>query len=431
MSLDFAKNNRSLAFNPTSAFPLDARSYFESYALAAAAAATAEPVASTNTQYYFGQQIAVVENNIASFYIIQPDKTLSKVGADVEINPNVFEYIDGKLNLFGFAAATAGAQLTKDSSGKLSWIAPSGTTVEGLDTALQNLRKDLDDNYFTKEETNAAIAAAPHLKRKIVDTKNNINLNAADADQYIYMVPSGLEEADNKYYEYIVIETKVVDGEGIETVLKSLERVGSWEVDLDDYATKQHIEDNYVKLVSGKSLVDNAQIQKLLNLSPDAEPNIINSVDDNFNIIDKQLKLVSIPTSLDLSTNSSLLQTFVQKTDSGRLISNDEITKLFGIETNAEKNKINDVSAEFDIDENRKLSLISVDGEKIINLANNTEFKLVNGSLTSINGNIKNITSQLEQLAMDLTTIENNYMSKDAHNKDINDLWQHLIWHEL
>jgi hypothetical protein len=136
MSLDFAKNNRSIAFNPTSAFPLDARSYFESYALAASAAATAEPAASTNTQYYFGQQIAVVENNIASFYIIQPNKTLSKVGAEVEINPNVFEYIDGKLNLSGFAAATAGAQLTKDSSGKLSWVAPSGTTVEGLDSAL-------------------------------------------------------------------------------------------------------------------------------------------------------------------------------------------------------------------------------------------------------------------------------------------------------
>jgi hypothetical protein len=31
MALTFGKNNRSIAFNPTSAFPLDARSYFESY----------------------------------------------------------------------------------------------------------------------------------------------------------------------------------------------------------------------------------------------------------------------------------------------------------------------------------------------------------------------------------------------------------------
>jgi hypothetical protein len=31
MAITFGKNNRSVAFNPTSAFPLDARSYFESF----------------------------------------------------------------------------------------------------------------------------------------------------------------------------------------------------------------------------------------------------------------------------------------------------------------------------------------------------------------------------------------------------------------
>ena len=40
MAIDFGKVNRSVAFNPTSAFPLDARSYFESYELAEAAAAS-------------------------------------------------------------------------------------------------------------------------------------------------------------------------------------------------------------------------------------------------------------------------------------------------------------------------------------------------------------------------------------------------------
>jgi hypothetical protein len=109
MSLKFGKGNRSIAFNPTSAFPLDARSYFESYELAAAAAQTAEEAGSTNTQYYFGQQIVVVENNIANFYIIQPDGTLSEVGGKVEIDTNVFEYIDNKLNLYGFSEAVAGA----------------------------------------------------------------------------------------------------------------------------------------------------------------------------------------------------------------------------------------------------------------------------------------------------------------------------------
>jgi hypothetical protein len=75
------------------------------------------------------------------------------------------------------------------------------------------------------------------------------------------MVPSGLEAEDNKYYEYIIIVTDIVDSEGILISQdKKVEKVGSWEVDLKDYATKQHVEDYYVRLVPGKSLVDNTQI---------------------------------------------------------------------------------------------------------------------------------------------------------------------------
>jgi hypothetical protein len=70
MSLNFGQANRSIAFNPTSAFPLDARSYFESLALAEAAAASAQEAGSTDSVYYYGQVLAVVENDIATLYII-------------------------------------------------------------------------------------------------------------------------------------------------------------------------------------------------------------------------------------------------------------------------------------------------------------------------------------------------------------------------
>jgi hypothetical protein len=63
MAMNFGKGNRSIAFNPTSAFPLDARSYFESYAEAEAAAAKALAAGSTNSVYYYGQTLVVVENN--------------------------------------------------------------------------------------------------------------------------------------------------------------------------------------------------------------------------------------------------------------------------------------------------------------------------------------------------------------------------------
>lgn len=73
---DFGKLNYSVSLRPTSAFPLDARCYFESLAEAQAAALTSEEVGSTNTVYYYGQKVVVVADGFATWYTIQPDKTL-------------------------------------------------------------------------------------------------------------------------------------------------------------------------------------------------------------------------------------------------------------------------------------------------------------------------------------------------------------------
>ena len=45
---NFGQLNFAVSFNPTTAFPLDARSYFDSLSEAQAAAATAEEVGSSN-----------------------------------------------------------------------------------------------------------------------------------------------------------------------------------------------------------------------------------------------------------------------------------------------------------------------------------------------------------------------------------------------
>ena len=74
MSLDFNKINRAAAFNPISAFPLDARGYFESYNAALEAAEKAKPAGDTTTLYHYGLHVVVVENNEAKFYIIQPPR---------------------------------------------------------------------------------------------------------------------------------------------------------------------------------------------------------------------------------------------------------------------------------------------------------------------------------------------------------------------
>jgi hypothetical protein len=110
--LTYGKGNRSAAFNPTTAFPLDARTYFNSYTNAAAVAALAEGVGSTNTTYFYGLELVVVENDIAVKYIIQPPDDNHTTGwlkplggAD---NFTIVEDDNGNLTLYGFEEATAG-----------------------------------------------------------------------------------------------------------------------------------------------------------------------------------------------------------------------------------------------------------------------------------------------------------------------------------
>lgn len=78
---EFGKLNFSVAFNPTSAFPLDARYYFNSLVSAQEAASSAVDVGSSEGSYYIGQNLVVVENEEAKLYVIQPDKSLSPVGS--------------------------------------------------------------------------------------------------------------------------------------------------------------------------------------------------------------------------------------------------------------------------------------------------------------------------------------------------------------
>lgn len=81
MALDFGKLNFSTSFNPTSAFPIDARSYFESLEAAQEAAATAEAAGSSNTVYYFGQILTVNEGGAVAAYQITNAKALQKLAS--------------------------------------------------------------------------------------------------------------------------------------------------------------------------------------------------------------------------------------------------------------------------------------------------------------------------------------------------------------
>lgn len=273
MSMDFGVLDFAVGINRLTAFPLDPKSYFESYDAAVAAAATAEPAGSTNTVYYYGNPVVVVENGKAKIYQIQPDKTLSGVGEEIVINENVFtKDAEGKLSLYGFATATAGAQLTVGADGKLSWVKPDTTTVEGLSTKVATLetnvgnlqteigkkansedvynKTDIDGklttvageiakkanaaDVYTKDEADlaidAAVAGASHLTRQIVTAQELaafIANPATASDNVIYMQKFSSGEGKDNYKEYMRFGT-----EGN----YSIELIGDTSVDLTDYA---------------------------------------------------------------------------------------------------------------------------------------------------------------------------------------------------
>ncbi len=273
MSMDFGVLDFAVGINRLTAFPLDPKSYFESYDAAVAAAATAEPAGSTNTVYYYGNPVVVVENGKAKIYQIQPDKTLSGVGEEIVINENVFtKDAEGKLSLYGFATATAGAQLTVGADGKLSWVKPDTTTVDGLSTKVATLETNIgnlqteigkkansEDVYnktdidgrlttvteeiakkanaadvYTKDEADlaidAAVAGASHLTRQIVTAEELaafIANPATASDNVIYMQKFSSGKGKDNYKEYMRF-----GAEGS----YSIELIGDTSVDLTDYA---------------------------------------------------------------------------------------------------------------------------------------------------------------------------------------------------
>lgn len=389
MSMNFAKNARAVAFNPTSAFPLDARSYFESYAAAQDAASKAVEVGSTEGIYYYGQTLAVVENGIASFHIIQPDKSLKAIldkedrPVKVLIDENHFGYTeDNKLILKGASEASEGQVLAMSTGGALAWVTPV--------------------DAYSKTETDAAIntavAAASHLKRKIVDNIAQINKDAIDADQYIYMVPKSDGLEGDKYDEYMVVEIADV---------KFVEKVGNWSVDLSDYAKKTDLDD-YVKKVEGQRLITTVEGEKIA----ESEKNIIASVSSDFTVDEnRQLilnnisiaKVVDLESELNKKVNAQDGYTLLSPTDQQKLarltINGDQVEvsgtvnasnvkeldqwvvdnrdKVEGLFSTDAKTKLealfDQTSAEFEIvatgdDQKKQLNLVSVSQDKVIGL---------------------------------------------------------------
>ena len=189
MAMTFGTLDFAVAFNRQTAFPLDAKSYFENLEAAQAAAASAQEAGSSETTYYYGQTIAVVADSKATLYVIQPDKTLKEVGGNVLINENVFvKDSNGTLDLLGFADAVGGAQLVKTEDGKVSWVKPDTTTVEGLSTAIASLKTTVGDE-------NSGLVKQVAENKAAIDTLNGDKNVSGSVAYQIAQIVAGADES--------------------------------------------------------------------------------------------------------------------------------------------------------------------------------------------------------------------------------------------
>lgn len=352
MALDFGKLDFAVAFNRQTAFPLDAKSYFESLESAQAAAQSADAAGSKTTTYYFGQQIAVVESGVATLYIIQPDKTLKEVGGKIDVNENIFEKTaEGKLDIIGFASAVAGAQAVKGANGKISWVKPDTTTVEGLTTTVTQLSNTVNgytdgdgvahEGLGTKVSTLETKVANTYTKAEVDSKVSAVMRYKGSKDTYDDLPAEGNVIGDVWNIATANIAQGIKAGDNVAWNGTGWDILGG-AVDLSGYATKTDLNDKVDK-VDGSRLMTTAEGEKLANIEAGAQVNKIESAAAGELAIseDKELSIVAIAQNKITGLDTTLAGKVNVETGKG-LSSNDytadEKAKLEGIEAKAQVN---------------------------------------------------------------------------------------------
>ena len=370
---DFGKLNFAVAFNPQTAFPLDARYYFNTLEAATAAAQGAVEVGSSDGTYFIGENLVVVTATDATLYVIQPNKTLKAVGTSVLGDGKSIEVSNGTVLIKGFADATANQQPRKNASGEIEWYTPDTSTVSGLadtvgqhTTQISTLTSDVSTlqttvaekanlkDVYTKTQTDdkikavvssvykpsgsVAFAALPELTSTNVGNVYNITDAFTTNDNFV-------EGAGKKYPA----------GENV-AIIEASEGVYKYDVlsgmvDLSDYSTTEQIQtllNGKVDKVEGSRLITDAEGTKLAGIEAGAQVNVINSINESEFALDetKKLSVLSIPQSkvANLTTD---LENKVDKVE-GKVLSSNDFTnslleKLNGITAGAQVNTIDEI----------------------------------------------------------------------------------------
>ena len=258
MAMDFGKLNFAVGFNRTSAFPLDANSYFEDYNAAVEAVAGAAEVGSADSAYYIGQVIIVNDKSTANkglgLYQITGTAgagvltkfgqatSADELGARLTAVEGQITTINGKL-----VAATqlADGLMSKEDKAKLDLIAANaqvntieGVQLDGVDLVPDSNKKvnvalaatylkqsDAENTYVAKEEgkglsTNDYNAAAKAIVDSVTENLNNkvdkVAGKGLSTNDYDEAAVAEVAKIKNKAETSVVkgIDTRVTELEG-------------------------------------------------------------------------------------------------------------------------------------------------------------------------------------------------------------------------
>ena len=431
MALTFNAIARAASFSPSQAFPLDARSYFESYDLAVAAAQTAAEAgtkAASNTVYYIGQTLVVNENGKATLYIIQPDTSLKEVGAVPMGDGKSIEVVDGKIKLKGFGSGywkynaevegkyefvanefKTGLQpqivAAQEGEGfEIAWFEPNPTTVEGLQSEITALSGSVNTlsgkvdskansaDVYTKDEADAQFMTEAEVDARVnkviadaVDNDTIDNLTElveyiathggeaaemAESIQTIETQLNGLDKTSGSVKQYVdsSIQGLNISDYAKQADLNTLSETVEGKANASAVYTKEEI-DAKGYLTEHQSLAHKADKSDLDDLAA-----IVNGNEETEGTIKNQIKAVKdmIPSTEDINSliTGKGYATVEQVNSAVEGKASEEWVN--GLLNNYVKTSdlpaplLQSVSGEFTIDENKQLSIASVNVNKLV-----------------------------------------------------------------
>lgn len=391
--------------------------------------------------------------------------------------------------------------VSKDNKWVIGWYEPNPTTIEGVNdqvSAIQSTVNDLinevtelntavgvpantetntsasgifaeldkkaniNDVYDKGQVDNAianAVANIDHLKRVKVESIDDIDTTK---ENYIFMVPTGLQYEDDKYDEYMVID-------GV------IEKVGAWEVTLDGYITQEQLTNSLTNYVTNNKLNDSLALIETNLANYATKDDLTQGLADKVTNDALTIKLADYATTTNVETaiNNAIadkvstgefetaLAGKISITEGYGLISDAALAKLNNIPEGANENVIETVA---DTDFNlvaKHLSLKSIDASKVIITEEGSSIGLLdklttlNNSLSNLSGqidnNTANISINLEKINTNTTNIETltsslgainenigniekdlaNYVKVSVYESKIAELENRLLWHEL